>query len=79
MVDTLTDSLAEMDGGTLGYKLIDAQALVEKLADSLAEVKAETLDDKLSDKQAMLETLADLHKHSSTRWLSSKQRCRKRR
>ena len=68
-----------MEAEKLDDTLIDAQALFEKLADSLAEVKAETLDDKLSDKQAMLETLADLQKHSSTRWLSSKQRCRQRR
>ena len=74
MVDTLTDSLAEMDAGTLGYKLIDAQALVDTLADSQEEVEAETLGDTLSDAQPMVDTLADLRKHSSTRWLTRKQR-----
>ena len=66
---------AETLGGTLRY----AQALVDTLVGSQVKMQAETLGDTLSDSQAMLETLADLRKHSSTRWLSRKQRWRQRR
>ena len=38
LVDTLPDSLAEVDVETLGDTLSDAHALVESLADTMAEV-----------------------------------------
>ena len=79
LVETLADSLAEVEAKTLSDTLSDAKALVDTLDDSLAEVDAETLGDTLSDAQAMVDTLADLRKHSSTRWLTRKQRWRQRR
>ena len=56
-----------------------AQRLVHTLAESQVEVEAETLGDILKYAQPLVDTLADLGKQWSTRWLSRKQKWRKRR
>ena len=60
LVDTLADSLTEVDVETLADALSDAYALVESLADTVAQVDVETLGDKVSDAHALVKSLADM-------------------
>ena len=59
LVDTLADTLAEVEAETLGVTLgdVEAEALVDTLADTPAEVESETLGDALGDAEA--EALVD--------------------
>ena len=59
LVDTMADSLAELEAARLAATLSDAQALVDTLGDSQGEVEGQTLGDKLSDAQALFDTLVD--------------------
>ena len=45
LIDTLPDTLQEMEAVTLGDRRGDAQALVDGLADTLPEVEAVTIGD----------------------------------
>ena len=58
LVETLANTLAEVEAVTLLDTWGDAQALVDTLADTLEAVEAVTLGDARSDAHALVDTLA---------------------
>ena len=59
VVETLADTLAEVDAVTLADTVGDALALVDTFAEPIEEVEAETLGDTRGDAEALVDTMAD--------------------
>ena len=59
LVDTLADTVPEMDEKSLGETQVGAQALVYARADALAEVKAVRPGDPLGDAHALSDLVGD--------------------
>ena len=64
LVDTLADTVPEMDGLSVGDKRGGAQALVDALAKTLTEVEALTTGDTLGDAQTLNGLLGDSWRHT---------------
>ena len=59
LVDTLADTLPEMEEHSVFKKRVGPQALVDALADTLTEVEALTTGDTLGDSQGLNDLLGD--------------------
>ena len=59
LVDTLADSVPEMEEYSVFKKRVGPQALVDALADTLTEVEALTTGDTLEDSQGLNDLLGD--------------------
>ena len=64
LVDTLADTVPEMDGLSVGDKRGGAQALVDAMADTLPEMDAVTPGDALGDAYALNDLLGDRLRHT---------------
>ena len=63
-MDTLADTILEMEGITVGDSQGGVLALVDAMADTLAEVEAVTPGETLGDRYALNDLLGDRWRHT---------------
>ena len=82
LVQTLADTVPEMEEYSVFDKRVGPQALVDAMADTLAEVEAVKPGDPQGDAHALNDLVGDttthraMRRHWSTRWLTRYQRWR---